>query len=1056
MHRQGFYNIKTHPPQFKGTKEESIRHFLSRFSKWAAQKRIEEERYVGAIGLCLHGYALDIFDKFVGGHNNASFQEVKDHLILSFDTESAFVARSKLVNRKFSVGTESISDYYRDLKRTSMRITTSPEEMVFYFIHGIKDSLLRALIVSRSPQSIDEAYEVAKRLEQVANWPSQSGSQDTALSRETKKQDRIRQEIADIKGSIAKVHAGINKIAKTEVNMQSEPETLYTPEKCHIVQEIVNPEDQHRYEPKYDFQPAYFNELEGKNEECLPQNPVSCENETFEDCAVREYIGKLKRKAEFRYKPFELDGSQGGMNKIQNHAQGPLQHDESERNKGECRHLLTNTATKASEYDVREMTIEVRINDVRIKALVDSGASLNVVRSDIVRKINPIITKSEIRDITGINNSRSKLHGTFTSEIKIKQCVAKAKLYIVQDSQYDLILGTPFLKKYAERLNFRTNVLTLKKDVGGCTKVRISEARGRRRIERAYAKTVSKVMVRPNSERQIKIYPSNNIIDKTLIFEENKLTRTKGLMAESQEVHGFTGSVKVWIKNKSRETVILRAGTRVGSLRIQNDHSPHICVLGLENDQNKDPGDINEHRVDSNNNGSNKIRKIGTTNNAGNTIPKGIRHISHKANDDSIAAGSQSGRVTKIRQTDTPVPKAQANCKPRACRNRYKDKVQDKKFTHKTPVRDNTIDTVTTTLHRCGYLVTTPHCINLRMRACQSGVNGRRHKKGNCTLQEEHLNKKRVSWEMGSSAQPEDNRSKHADNESRRLRGITLPMKTKNTEKPVQNRKFTSEIRNRSITRVTTPPPYNRSVRKRETQGSANYPNVVEQDYFQRAREVSDVMLGVKQAHRTKTLEEIKQYFSHNGKTSPIKASYHPLLRSNPITQHPREKLSPCARSTGIGYHIPLRGRCPRVKHISLGGVESVMSELGFRLSSEGIGWKTQVHKSITMKNVPEYLPMLTDSAVRTTTYRSRYKTTQGYDVDISRILRHHRIMANIKPPPLMQLPRVSTQWDAREDVTEPKLLTPKRCDRKCRLLEIVIIMLGVIAVILHVGIQLC
>ena len=85
-------------------------------------------------------------------------------------------------------------------------------------------------------------------------------------------------------------------------------------------------------------------------------------------------------------------------------------------------------------------------------------------------------------------------------------------------------------------------------------------------VRNAVAKMVSTVVIAPGSTRTVSIYPSNDILCPTLVFESNKWLQDKGIVAEIQEVSGFDGTMPITLRNESMIPRRLYADRKIGSL----------------------------------------------------------------------------------------------------------------------------------------------------------------------------------------------------------------------------------------------------------------------------------------------------------------------------------------------------------------------------------------------------------------------------------------------------------------------------------------------------------
>ena len=176
-------NLKVRPPTYTGSKTDvNIKNFFSKLDKFFISTNLDRDDYTAALGLCLEGDALEVYDS-LNRNNDLEYLELKEQLISYFDNEQIeLLVRSKIAKRKLRAG-ESVNEYFHELRRLAVKIGMSDSELLHAFIEGLPETYA-AHIVTSNPESPTEAFNLAKTLEQVKSlYKGKSGLEEIKMAK---------------------------------------------------------------------------------------------------------------------------------------------------------------------------------------------------------------------------------------------------------------------------------------------------------------------------------------------------------------------------------------------------------------------------------------------------------------------------------------------------------------------------------------------------------------------------------------------------------------------------------------------------------------------------------------------------------------------------------------------------------------------------------------------------------------------------------------------------------------------------------------------------------
>lgn len=214
--------------------------------------------------------------------------------------------------------------------------------------------------------------------------------------------------------------------------------------------------------------------------------------------------------------------------------------------------------------------IPVRIDNVELMALIDSGAAISIAKRSILGKID-IDKVTEIKEclrVTGVAGNSALITESMITKISIKGQIFKHKFYVCDklgSPHYSMILGQDFLQVNNFVINFGTKTISNNlfsmcwekgdKDEISCNVVNINSQIGRNK---------SKYFIPPRSELLLRVHTKLNFDSKyVLIQPTDQSFNAKWVISSS--LNESTNSDSYWIKvgNFTDEVLHINKNTKL-------------------------------------------------------------------------------------------------------------------------------------------------------------------------------------------------------------------------------------------------------------------------------------------------------------------------------------------------------------------------------------------------------------------------------------------------------------------------------------------------------------
>ena len=259
---------------------------------------------------------------------------------------------------------------------------------------------------------------------------------------------------------------------------------------------------------------------------------------------------------------------------------------------------------RAEEYELftqgSDMMCRVDIMGKQVKALIDSGSEVSLLKSSIFEglKNSKMKLKGSDLTVTQANGQKMRLNGMIHIHIKIGKIETGSTLYIAPDLDQTMILGEDWLKINKAQLCFNPNRLTIKgveiplgSKTSGETKIYTVDS-VKLPPRTAISCAAKLIPSEPNEENLYQVISTEEVIP-----EEEEIVLVESIVKENEK-----GKIPVMLANLGNRTISVPKGERLGRvapIRIRKQVK-YIEKRPIKRSETTiDPRDINvpnEHR----------------------------------------------------------------------------------------------------------------------------------------------------------------------------------------------------------------------------------------------------------------------------------------------------------------------------------------------------------------------------------------------------------------------------------------------------------------------------
>ena len=438
--RLGYQNLKLRPPRFEGRKGENVRHFVSRFEKYAAHQQVEPENYTDCLGLFLEGPALEFYDYAKRQDDGIDYENMKAEFIARFDDEQLrMITMNRLHSRKLKPS-EKISEYYNDLLSISARIEIRDEDFLYIFINGLSPHI-REQVICKGPATVSEAVQVAKTLEQVKSWGNAQPEAKSAYEsiRAEIEKDKAgacavsseRRELEEVKRSLQEIREVLTKLQDGKENDRKE-----NADKGYSQFQAKAPWRQNGYQRFNNNRGAYrpqfrFGDGGGSTQQRGGYGPSRFPSNNFQN----RYRPNSAAQQQGNWRRGGFGNNSGERNWRDNNKREGDSKQEANGAKAEDRGKPENEEKKTGslsnktgvnsvaevERYLGDMILKASIGGLSVRCLLDTGSQLDIINNSVVQKLQGAtqVEESEYTKIVAVNQSETHILGAIQKTIEI-------------------------------------------------------------------------------------------------------------------------------------------------------------------------------------------------------------------------------------------------------------------------------------------------------------------------------------------------------------------------------------------------------------------------------------------------------------------------------------------------------------------------------------------------------------------------------------------------------------------------------------------------------------
>ena len=212
-------------------------------------------------------------------------------------------------------------------------------------------------------------------------------------------------------------------------------------------------------------------------------------------------------------------------------------------------------------------TVLIKILGIDVIAMLDSGASVSLLQSDVFHRIqNDKSIKFHKLDINvqSVTGDKLNISRCVSLIVNLGNKTIRHRFYIVENSlsaQYQAILGYEFLKQHKFTLCFRNNMLT-----SGNTRIPVHDALAPHIKENSinYARLKTKFILEPNESRKINLKLDSSVQQGSKVQVTPCLKNSAIVIGSNLCSVDDNQSISVTIKNVGTKEVPLNKNTRIG------------------------------------------------------------------------------------------------------------------------------------------------------------------------------------------------------------------------------------------------------------------------------------------------------------------------------------------------------------------------------------------------------------------------------------------------------------------------------------------------------------
>jgi hypothetical protein len=206
--------------------------------------------------------------------------------------------------------------------------------------------------------------------------------------------------------------------------------------------------------------------------------------------------------------------------------------------------------------------IPIFINQIPVRALIDTGADISLISGRIYNKISKNIKAGDrnknAKTVLTANATPLKITAETEVELKINGLQIPFTVSVIEELNYDIILGLNFLDETQAVIDVSKNSLVLYQGLLSVPMTPTGEA--------ALVRTVAHVTIPAMSEATFPVKPSCKLNSGNYIIEGELQSPSRGLLIARTLVNPANGLVTCRAMNTTDKPIKFRPGVPVGAL----------------------------------------------------------------------------------------------------------------------------------------------------------------------------------------------------------------------------------------------------------------------------------------------------------------------------------------------------------------------------------------------------------------------------------------------------------------------------------------------------------
>ncbi|CAG2236597.1 unnamed protein product [Mytilus edulis] len=252
------------------------------------------------------------------------------------------------------------------------------------------------------------------------------------------------------------------------------------------------------------------------------------------------------------------------------------------------------------------LNVEVEINELKCKLLVDTGSPVCILSEQLFKKLNKgtsLLTKSSTSVHTA-DGTALDIKGKIDIKLKIGKLCLDQELIVAKIDNLSGILGMNFLSKHDVEIHIGKEVLVIKGE-----KIKFKKETSK---VCAKVRLIDKVSIPPNSELLVESFIDGHIDNKSGLVESTDFVKQKGLMLAKSLVD-TDKKCSLLLLNMNQKTVKLNENTVVALVSDVDTLEGQNETDSLESERQVLPEHL-QHLVDSTSDKLTEIEKVKLTN----------------------------------------------------------------------------------------------------------------------------------------------------------------------------------------------------------------------------------------------------------------------------------------------------------------------------------------------------------------------------------------------------------------------------------------------------------